>query len=72
MRRLVNKLEQVGIAGVCIEDKIFPKTNSFISGDMQPLADLDEFCGKIKSGKDTQLDDDFCIVARVEAFIAGC
>tara|TARA_Y100001970_G_scaffold293813_1_gene443424 strand:- start:2335 stop:3933 length:1599 start_codon:yes stop_codon:yes gene_type:complete len=71
MRRLVKKLEQIGVAGVCIEDKLFPKTNSFISGNMQPLADLEEFCGKIKSGKDTQLDDDFCIVARVEAFIAG-
>jgi len=70
-RRLIHKLEQRGIAAVCIEDKIFPKTNSFISGDTQPLADIHEFCGKIQAGKDAQLDDDFCIVARVEAFIAG-
>lgn len=71
MRRLVNKLEQRGVAGVCIEDKLFPKTNSFIDGYEQPLADIQEFCGKIKAGKDAQNDDDFCIVARVEAFIAG-
>jgi len=71
MRRLVRKLEQRNIAGVCIEDKQFPKTNSFIDGERQPLADIDEFCGKIKAGKDSQLDADFCIVARVEAFIAG-
>ncbi len=71
MRRLVNKLEQRQVAGVCIEDKLFPKTNSFIKGDAQPLADIDEFCGKIKAGKDAQLDDDFVIVARIEAFIAG-
>ncbi|MBU0991422.1 MAG: phosphoenolpyruvate mutase [Proteobacteria bacterium] len=71
MRRLVQKLEQREIGGVCIEDKLFPKTNSFIGGELQPLADIDEFCGKIKAGKDTQKDDDFCIVARVEAFIAG-
>ena len=71
MRRLVKKLEQRKIAGVCIEDKQFPKTNSFIDGDRQPLADIDEFCGKIKAGKDSQLDPDFCIIARVEAFIAG-
>lgn len=71
MRRLVRKLEQRYIAGVCIEDKLFPKTNSFIGGEMQPLADMDEFCGKIKAAKDTQIDDDFCVVARVEAFIAG-
>ena len=71
MRRLVKKLEQRGIGGVCIEDKIFPKTNSFLRGDRQPLADIEEFCGKIKAGKDSQTDDDFVIVARVEAFIAG-
>ncbi|AZG14538.1 phosphoenolpyruvate mutase [Cupriavidus pauculus] len=71
VRRLVRKLEQRGIAGVCIEDKIFPKTNSFIGGEQQPLADIDEFCGKIKAGKDSQADDDFSIVARVEALIAG-
>ncbi|TAM12401.1 MAG: phosphoenolpyruvate mutase [Nevskiaceae bacterium] len=71
MRRLVKKLEQRAIAGVCIEDKLFPKKNSFIDGDKQELADIDEFCGKIKAGKDAQMDDDFCIVARVEALIAG-
>lgn len=71
VRRLVRKLEQRGIAGVCIEDKQFPKTNSFIGGERQPLADVDEFCGKIKAGKDSQSDADFSIVARVEALIAG-
>ena len=71
MRRLVTKLEQRGVAGVCIEDKLFPKTNSFIDSERQPLADADEFCGKIKAAKDTQDHRDFCVVARVEAFIAG-
>jgi phosphoenolpyruvate phosphomutase len=71
MRRLVRKLEQRGIAGVCIEDKQFPKTNSFLNGERQPLADIEEFVGKIAAGKDTQLDPNFSIVARVEALIAG-
>ncbi|MFN2382935.1 MAG: phosphoenolpyruvate mutase [Gemmatimonadota bacterium] len=71
MRRLVNKLEQRGIAGVCIEDKLFPKTNSFLRGTAQPLADIEEFCGRIRAGKDSQRSDDFVVVARVEAFIAG-
>jgi phosphoenolpyruvate phosphomutase len=70
-RRLVKKLESRQIAGVCIEDKLFPKTNSFISGEAQPLADIEEFCGKIKAMKDSQTDDDFVVVSRVEAFIAG-
>ena len=70
-RRLVKKLEQRNIAGACIEDKLFPKTNSFINSKSQPLADIDEFCGKIKAMKDTQHDEDFVVVTRVEAFIAG-
>lgn len=71
MRRLVKKLEQRGVAAVCIEDKLFPKTNSFINSERQPLADLDEFAGKIKAVKDAQSDPDFSLVARLEGFIAG-
>ena len=68
VRRLVRKLAQRGVAGVCIEDKLFPKTNSFL-GEGQPLADIDEFCGKVKAGKDA--DGQLAIVARVEALISG-
>jgi phosphoenolpyruvate phosphomutase len=70
VRRLVRKLEQRGVAAACIEDKLFPKTNSFL-GERQVLADTEEFVGKIKAAKDTQSDPDFCVVARVEALIAG-
>jgi phosphoenolpyruvate phosphomutase len=59
------------VAGMCIEDKLFPKTNSFINSERQPLADVPEFVGKIKACKDAQADSDFCVVARVEALIAG-
>ena len=71
VRRLVRKLEQRGIAGVCIEDKLFPKTNSFVGSTRQPLAKMEEFCGKLKAAKDTQRSEDFVVVARTEAFIAG-
>ncbi len=70
VRRLVAKLCARGVAGVCIEDKLFPKTNSFI-GEAQPLADVEEFCGRIRAAKDSQIDDDFCLVARTEALISG-
>jgi phosphoenolpyruvate phosphomutase len=70
VRRLVKKLGQRDVAALAIEDKLFPKTNSFI-GENQPLADIDEFCGKIKAGKDSQLDPDFCVIARTEALISG-
>ncbi|HKB38817.1 MAG TPA: phosphoenolpyruvate mutase [Gemmataceae bacterium] len=71
VRRLIRKLEQRGVAGVCIEDKLFPKTNSFLNGTAQPLAEVEEFCGKIRAAKDTQHCPDFVVVARVESFIAG-
>jgi len=70
VRRLVRKLGERGVAGVCIEDKLFPKTNSFI-GEAQPLADIEEFCGRLRAAKDSQTDDDFTVVARVEALISG-
>jgi phosphoenolpyruvate phosphomutase len=70
-RRLVCKLEQRGIAAMCIEDKLFPKINSFISSEQQVLASIEEFTGKIKAAKDSQKNPDFCVVARTEAFIVG-
>lgn len=71
LRRLVGKLEQRGIAGICIEDKLFPKTNSFLRDGVQELADAEEFCGKLKAARDCLLDPDFVLVARTEALIAG-
>jgi phosphoenolpyruvate phosphomutase len=70
VRRLVRKLCDRQIAGVCIEDKLFPKTNSFI-GNRQPLAEIGEFCGRIKAGKDSQSNEDFVLVARIEALVSG-
>jgi phosphoenolpyruvate phosphomutase len=71
VRMLVKKMAARNIAGVCIEDKLFPKQNSFINSEQQSLADIEEFCGKIKAAKDTLIDDDFCIVARTEALVTG-
>jgi phosphoenolpyruvate phosphomutase len=71
VRRLVRKLEQRDIPAMCIEDKLFPKRNSFAPGEQQPLADAEEFALKIQAAKDAQTDPNFSVVARVEAFIAG-
>lgn len=70
VRRFVKKLGQRNIGGVCIEDKQFPKTNSFL-GENQELAPIPDFAGKIKAAVDTRDDDNFCIVARTEALISG-
>jgi len=69
-RRLVQKLDSAGVAGVCLEDKIFPKTNSLLDAK-QDLANIDEFSGKIRACVDSKLSKDFVVVARVEALIAG-
>lgn len=67
---MVKKYEASGIAAVCIEDKVFPKVNSFIAG-RQELASVAEFVGKIMAAKNAQEDPDFMVFARVEALIAG-
>ena len=70
-RRFVTKLEQRGAAGVCFEDKLFPKANSFLNGERQELADIDEFSGRVRAACDARRDRDFVIVARIEAFVVG-
>ena len=66
----VRQFESAGVAGVCIEDKQFPKLNSFAPGK-QDMVSLDEFA-KLRAGKRAQRNPDFVIIARVEALIAGC
>jgi len=68
---MVKMFEAAGIAGVCIEDKKFPKDNSLLEGGRQNLASIEEFQGKIKAAKDTQESEDLVIIARLEALIAG-
>lgn len=70
-RRFVEACEQRGVAGVCFEDKLFPKQNSFVLGETQKLADAKEFGMKIKACKDVVKSDDFAVVARLESFITG-
>ena len=53
-QQLVKRLCARSVAGVAIEDKVFPKTNSFLRSEQQELAPIDEFCGKIRAGKDAQ------------------
>jgi phosphoenolpyruvate phosphomutase len=67
---MVRKYEAAGIAAVCIEDKPFPKTNSFINGHQQ-IVPIDVFTNKIKAGCDARKSEDFLFVARIEALIAG-
>ncbi len=67
----VKKFEEAGIVGMSIEDKKFPKDNSLLEGGRQELAAIEEFVGKIKAAKDHQKHEEFVVIARVEALIAG-
>ncbi|WP_267716559.1 isocitrate lyase/phosphoenolpyruvate mutase family protein [Streptomyces sp. CoH17] len=67
---MIRRYEAAGIAAVSIEDKRFPKVNSFIPG-RQELAPVGEFCGKIAAAKAAQRTPDLMVIARIEALIAG-
>jgi phosphoenolpyruvate phosphomutase len=69
--RAVEEYERAGIAGICIEDNIFPKRCSFYAGVKRELSPVEEHAGKIRAAKATQKDKDFVVVARTEALIAG-
>lgn len=67
---MVRRYETEGIAAVCIEDKRFPKVNSFI-GERQALESIEEFTEKIRAGKRSQQTEEFLLIARTEALISG-
>ncbi len=69
-RRFALKAERIGVGGVCFEDKLYPKMNSFVGYD-HCLADVKTFCGTLNACKEGQDDPDFCVIARTEALIAG-
>jgi phosphoenolpyruvate phosphomutase / 2-hydroxyethylphosphonate cytidylyltransferase len=68
---MVKTLERLGASGVVIEDKLFPKVNSLILDADQVQVDPAVFCDKIRVGKQSLVNDDFMIFARVESLIAN-
>lgn len=68
----VRTLERLGISAVIIEDKTGLKKNSLFGTDaIQTQDSVDNFCNKIRSGKQAQITEDFMIIARCESLIAG-
>lgn len=66
----VRTLERMGVSAVIIEDKVGLKQNSLYGTEVEQLqAPIDEFCEKLKAGKQAQLSDDFMIIARIESLI---
>jgi phosphoenolpyruvate phosphomutase len=70
--RTVVEFERAGIAGICVEDNLFPKRNSLYTGESKrELIPVEEQARRIRAGKQAQESDSFVLVARVEALIAG-
>ena len=68
---LVKQYEKIGVAGISIEDKIFPKQNSLLEGGKQELLSEKDFVAKIIAANEAKIESDFMIIARTEALIAG-
>ncbi|WP_037678832.1 isocitrate lyase/phosphoenolpyruvate mutase family protein [Streptomyces griseus] len=67
---MVHEFEAAGITGLCMEDKLFPKMNSFVAGG-QTLLGTKEFAKKIKIAKEAQASTETFVIARTEALISG-
>tara|TARA_Y100001970_G_C14175211_1_gene826571 strand:- start:60 stop:1358 length:1299 start_codon:yes stop_codon:yes gene_type:complete len=68
----VRTLERLGVSAVIIEDKTGLKKNSLFGTEIKQTQDsIKNFSNKIKAGKNSQITDDFMIIARIESLILG-
>jgi phosphoenolpyruvate phosphomutase / 2-hydroxyethylphosphonate cytidylyltransferase len=66
----VKTLERLGVSAIVIEDKIGDKRNSLFGTTVPQNQDsIENFCQKIREGKESQVTVDFMIIARVESLI---
>jgi phosphoenolpyruvate phosphomutase len=70
--RTLVEYERAGIAGISIEDNLFPKRNSLLGADTKrELVPRTEQARRLKAAKSAQASPDFVLIARVESLIAG-
>jgi len=70
-RFLIKRLENQGVSAVIVEDKIFPKRNSFGGTVGAGMEDPNIFSKKLEVGMKTKSTENFLIIARLESLIAG-
>lgn len=68
--QMVQEYEGAGITAVCMEDKLFPKMNSFV-GSRQELLDADAFASKVQTAVASRGSSEFVTIARTEAMVSG-
>jgi phosphoenolpyruvate phosphomutase len=64
------RYEAAGVAAICLEDKVFPKRNSFVENGHELLS-REEFCGKLTVAKQAQARPETILIARTEALVCG-
>lgn len=66
----VRTLERMGVSAVIIEDKTGLKKNSLFGTEVEQTQDsIENFCDKIRAGKNAQRTEEFMIIARIESLI---
>jgi 2-methylisocitrate lyase-like PEP mutase family enzyme len=65
VRRTVREYERAGVAGMHIEDQVFPKKCGFMEG--KEVIPLEEHVQKIRAALDARTDPDTVIIARTDA-----
>lgn len=65
VQRTVREYERAGVAGIHIEDQLFPKRCGHFEG--KALIPLEEAVQKIRAAVDARQDPDFLIIARCDA-----
>ena len=70
-RFLIKRLENQGVSAVIVEDKVFPKRNSFGGTVSSGMENPEIFAQKLKVGVDTKSTENFLVIARLESLIAG-
>jgi methylisocitrate lyase len=63
--RTVRAYERAGVAGLFIEDQVFPKRCGHMAG--KAVVPLEDMLGKLKSALDVRSDPDLVIMARTDA-----
>jgi len=66
----VRSLERIGVSAIVIEDKTGLKKNSLFGNDVSQTQDsIENFCNKIRAGKQAQISEQCMIIARIESLI---
>ena len=65
VRRTIREYERAGVAGVHIEDQVWPKKCGHMEG--KQVIPMDEMVQKVRAAVDARQDPDFVIIARTDA-----